>query len=645
MSVRLTRLYADYEKLRRVLDGHPRIVMRSAEGNPPERYVIEYRVRGLEQKGEEVVYKDRFTVEILLPRNYPSESPFCRMLTPVFHPNISPSAICIADEATVSEPLAELVIRIGRMLCYQVYNIKSPRNGEAAVWARENQNRLPTDPSDLTPRVRAEDVFVRRSDVGSGPASTHRTKEPVSTAAPAATTAPCPNCREPVERASLVECANHHRVCPDCTVVCGSCGVTMCVLCTLHRCASCGQFVCQNCLRRCTRCGGDSCPDELDAATGLCRACKSRVSDERGGVSSEPAVASGHKEPVPTAAPVAVTVPCANCAQPVEPASLFECANHHRVCPNCTVVCESCGRTACALCRLSKCASCGRLVCQDCYHRCRRCGRESCLEDFDETTGLYRACQALVPDGRGGVRTEPAGASAPEESVPTAVPAAVITASCANCGQPVERASLVECAGRHRVCADCTVVCGGCGRTVCALCGLYRCASCGQFVCEDCFRRCPRCGSGNCLKDFDETAGLCRTCKTRLYGERGDVRSGRAAVSRSRRSVPAAAPAAAVTASCANCGQRVERARLFECANHHRVCPDCTVTCESCGRTVCVLCRLYRCASCGQFICEDCFRRCARCGGGCCPEDFDATTGLCRKCRSRLSDDVSVKSR
>ena len=48
-------------------------------------------------EGEDLVEIKSHLVEIALPRNYPRVPPQCRMLTPVFHPNIAPHAICVGD--------------------------------------------------------------------------------------------------------------------------------------------------------------------------------------------------------------------------------------------------------------------------------------------------------------------------------------------------------------------------------------------------------------------------------------------------------------------------------------------------------------------------------------------------------------------
>ncbi|OHB62513.1 MAG: hypothetical protein A2167_08570 [Planctomycetes bacterium RBG_13_46_10] len=88
--------------------------------------------------------------EIFLPLDYPRRPPFCRMLTPVFHPNINPQKICIGDHWSAAQSLSQLVIRIAEMLCYQSYNVKSPLNANAAAWAQENFSRLPLQKVDLS---------------------------------------------------------------------------------------------------------------------------------------------------------------------------------------------------------------------------------------------------------------------------------------------------------------------------------------------------------------------------------------------------------------------------------------------------------------------------------------------------------------
>jgi ubiquitin-protein ligase/DNA-directed RNA polymerase subunit RPC12/RpoP len=145
--LRVRRLIADAESLRTHLMTHPNIRIEDVEGDPPEVYKIAYEVQSLERdrKGKPTP-RNEHLVEVKLGADYPRVPPVCRMLTPVFHPNIDAAQICIGDHWTAGERLVDLVVRIAEMLAYQAYNIRSPLDGEAAMWADLNPQKLPTDP-------------------------------------------------------------------------------------------------------------------------------------------------------------------------------------------------------------------------------------------------------------------------------------------------------------------------------------------------------------------------------------------------------------------------------------------------------------------------------------------------------------------
>ncbi len=150
MTPRIRRLNADFTRIRSLFKDHPFIKLIDAEGAPPEKYTFEFTLKGLapgEKDGFTV--SDRHAAEVFLPRDYPRRPPFCRMITPVFHPNIDPGKICIGDHWSAGESLAHLIARIGEMICYQSYNIKSPLNGKAAAWAEQNIEQLPLVNEDL----------------------------------------------------------------------------------------------------------------------------------------------------------------------------------------------------------------------------------------------------------------------------------------------------------------------------------------------------------------------------------------------------------------------------------------------------------------------------------------------------------------
>jgi ubiquitin-protein ligase len=151
MHARLRRLKADHELVQRAFANHPFIRLVGADGIPPEKYTFAFQVEGLTPTGEE-----NFTpcplhqAEIFLPVDYPRRPPFCRMTTPVFHPNIDPQKICIGDHWSAGQSLAQMVVRIAEMICYQSYNLKSPLNARAAAWAEQHLDSLPLQKVDLS---------------------------------------------------------------------------------------------------------------------------------------------------------------------------------------------------------------------------------------------------------------------------------------------------------------------------------------------------------------------------------------------------------------------------------------------------------------------------------------------------------------
>ncbi len=147
---RLRRLQADHEQMQKAFSEHHHIRLIRAEGEPPEKYLLEFRLRSLVPADENHQHvRTVHRAEVFLPLEYPRRPPFCRMTTPIFHPNIDPQKICIGDHWSAGQSLAQLVVRIGEMLCYQSYNVKSPLNGQAAAWAEQNMTRLPLDRADL----------------------------------------------------------------------------------------------------------------------------------------------------------------------------------------------------------------------------------------------------------------------------------------------------------------------------------------------------------------------------------------------------------------------------------------------------------------------------------------------------------------
>ncbi len=150
--MRLRRLAADAEQMAKAFENSELIRAKPIAGDPPDIYRIDYQIGSLarDAKGRPIPRAEH-TVEIQLTTDYPRLSPKCKMITPIFHPNIDETTICVGDHWTAGERLVDLVIRIGEMLAYQAYNIKSPLDGEAAMWADLNPDKLPTDSRSVRP--------------------------------------------------------------------------------------------------------------------------------------------------------------------------------------------------------------------------------------------------------------------------------------------------------------------------------------------------------------------------------------------------------------------------------------------------------------------------------------------------------------
>jgi ubiquitin-protein ligase len=152
MTPRIRRLIADYKRVHELFNGkHPNIKIIDMEGSPPEKYILELKIKSIRLEPDGLISTvDIHSTELFLPLDYPRRPPFCRMLTPVFHPNIDHQKICIGDHWAAAKSLDQLLIRIAEMIAYQSYNIKSPLNAKAAAWTAQNINNLPIDSTDFS---------------------------------------------------------------------------------------------------------------------------------------------------------------------------------------------------------------------------------------------------------------------------------------------------------------------------------------------------------------------------------------------------------------------------------------------------------------------------------------------------------------
>jgi hypothetical protein len=154
MTPRLRRLQADFQNVTAIFTNHPHIRVVEMEGSPPEKYLCEFTVEGLVPQAEES-FRARIGPS---GGNFPaarlSAPP---AVLPDDHPGVSSqhrsAKICIGDHWSAGQSLAQLILRIAEMICYQSYNVKSPLNAGAAAWAEQNVDKLPLMKADLSAGV------------------------------------------------------------------------------------------------------------------------------------------------------------------------------------------------------------------------------------------------------------------------------------------------------------------------------------------------------------------------------------------------------------------------------------------------------------------------------------------------------------
>jgi ubiquitin-protein ligase len=148
-TVRLRRLQADWESMQRLMkDSH--FVKIEAIGNPPEKYVVMFEIKGLYRpnRDSDPVVREHHELDIYLHADYPRLQPRLHWRTDIFHPNIlSPShngGVCIGIW-TPAESLYALTVRVAEMVQYKIYNTHDPLDLDAAKWAEENKSKFPVD--------------------------------------------------------------------------------------------------------------------------------------------------------------------------------------------------------------------------------------------------------------------------------------------------------------------------------------------------------------------------------------------------------------------------------------------------------------------------------------------------------------------
>jgi len=170
MSSGSQKLSEDYGQVKKLLASYPNIKIIKTEGDPPEKYDIQYNIKGYKSNPDGTASPDnRHEVRLTLPFGYPHFPPTAKPLTPIFHPDIDPDAIRIADFWQDNHSLPELIIHIGQMICGNYYTKEDPFNQSAFEWFEERKSWLPFDilePGDEEIDSEAAEAVLAAEDTG-----------------------------------------------------------------------------------------------------------------------------------------------------------------------------------------------------------------------------------------------------------------------------------------------------------------------------------------------------------------------------------------------------------------------------------------------------------------------------------------------
>jgi hypothetical protein len=182
-SPRVRRLRTDFKALSKLKE-ESSIFDFSAPGalygGPPESYVVRFQGKGLwrAEGSSNVLVREVHEVSINLGASYPRMMPELAWRTPIFHPNISGSGVvCIGGYGTYWVPslnLDELCGMLWDMVRYKNFDVTSPYNREAALWAKtQRQYTLPVDKRPLRDRLacKATSLHAAKPPIVAAPAA------------------------------------------------------------------------------------------------------------------------------------------------------------------------------------------------------------------------------------------------------------------------------------------------------------------------------------------------------------------------------------------------------------------------------------------------------------------------------------------
>lgn len=168
-SPQMRRLRSDLAAMERLVEDSS-VLRFKTFGTPATRYLIAFHGRSLARVNGKVAFRDQHEVEVRLGAAYPRTMPELRWLSPIYHPNISEiGLVCLGGYGTHWVPslhLDDLCNMLWDMARYHNYDIRSPYNRDAALWAaNQTSHAFPTDARPL------RDLRIAKGRIESEPRS------------------------------------------------------------------------------------------------------------------------------------------------------------------------------------------------------------------------------------------------------------------------------------------------------------------------------------------------------------------------------------------------------------------------------------------------------------------------------------------
>jgi len=144
MGLETQQLADIFQEVREAFAQHPSIVVTPIKGDPPDQYEVRYTLPGVyKDETGKIQQTSNHIVTITIPFGFPHFPPSCKPKTPLFHPDFDPAAICLGDFWEHDRSLSDLIYFIGKMIAGEIYSKENTFNEEAALWYRENTDKLP----------------------------------------------------------------------------------------------------------------------------------------------------------------------------------------------------------------------------------------------------------------------------------------------------------------------------------------------------------------------------------------------------------------------------------------------------------------------------------------------------------------------